>query len=185
MKGIEDLKKECELMLGKTMVSPANFDELSLHIKKSTGKNVSVSTLKRIWGYVNYPHKPSNEILSILSCYVGYRDWHDFSNADPSIESSDFIGKDIVKSSDLSTGNRIQLGWKPDRFCILEYLGNAEFKVTEARNSKLKEGDVFSCNVLAKGEPLICHEVRRGAELLAEGYVAGKTDGIISLQIVK
>lgn len=171
--------------MGMSMMSPANFDVLSLRIKKSTGRNVSVSTLKRIWGYVNYPHKPSNEILSILSAFAGYRDWHDFRSSDHVTESSDFIGADIVKSSELTEGTRIQLGWKPDRSCILEYMGNSEFKVIEAQNSKLVSGDIFSCSVIVKGEPLICHEVRRGGELLAEGYVAGKTDGIISLKIIR
>ena len=89
MRGIEDLKKECEKVLGKAVVSPTNFDELNLNIKKSTGRNVSVSTLKRLWGYVHYPHRPSREILSILSVYAGYRDWHDFSSAEAIINSSD------------------------------------------------------------------------------------------------
>lgn len=185
MREIEDLKKECEKVLGKTIVTPTNFDELSLNIKKYTGRNVSVSTLKRIWGYVDYPHKPSNEILSILSVYVGYRDWQDFNNTEAMTNSSDFLCKDIVKSIDLRDGDRICIRWKPDRLCILEYQGKSEFKVIESQNSKLIEGDIFSCNVLAKGEPLICHDVIREGELLAEGYVAGKTEGIISLQIMQ
>lgn len=182
MKSIEDLKRECEILLGKSLTSPANFDELNLRIKKATGRNVSVSTLKRIWGYVNYPHKPSNEILSILSAYAGYRDWHHFCNSESTTHSSDFLGKDIVKSTDLQEGVRLSIQWKPDRMCILEYQGRSEFKVIESQNSKLIEGDVFSCGVIAKGEPMICHDVRRGGELLAEGYVAGKTDGITSLR---
>ena len=182
---IERLKKECERIYGRNVSSPSDFDELSLKIRNATGRNISVSTLKRIWGYVNYPHNPSNEILSILSAYVGYRDWHDFSNNASVTDSSDFIGTDIVKSSELMMGNLIQIRWKPDRICTLEYLGTSKFKVIEAQNSKLIEGDVISCGVIAKGEPMICHEVRREGRLLAEGYIAGKTDGIISFQIMK
>ena len=184
MRHIDELKKACEKVMGKSMASPANFNELSLLIKKSTGKSISVSTLKRIWGYVNSPHKTSNEILSILSSFAGYRDWHDFRNADAVTDSSDFIGEDIIKSSDLPIGTHVRIGWKPDRRCILEYMGTSDFKVVEADNCKLQAGDVFSCGVIAQGEPMICHNVRRGGNLLAEGYVAGKTDGIISLQIL-
>ena len=185
MKGIEKLKLECEKVMGKRMVSPSNFDELSLLIRKSTGKSLSVSTLKRIWGYVSYAHTPSYEILSILSEFAGYRDWHDFINAESVTDSSDFIGAEIIKSSELQNGNKVSISWKPDRTCVLEYLGNSEFKVLEAQNSKIIKDDIFSCGVIAKGEALICHEVRRGGELLADGYVAGKTDGIISLQTMK
>lgn len=172
------MKKECELEFGRGVVSPSDFNELALRIKKTTGRIISVSTLKRIWGYVNYPHTPSNEMLSILSAYVGYRDWSDFRNADPAAESSDFIGKDIIRSSELKMGDCIRICWKPDRLCTVEYAGGGEFRVIAARNSKLKVGDVFSCGVMAKGEPMICHEIKRGGRLLAEGYVAGKTDGI-------
>lgn len=185
MKEIEKLKMECERVMGKRMASPANFDELSLRIKKSTGRSISVSTLKRIWGYVSYAHTPSYEILSILSAFAGYRDWHDFINAGSVTDSSDFIGAEIIRSSDLQHGAKVRISWKPDRICLLEYLGNSEFEVLEAQNSKIIKGDRFSCGVIAKGEPLMCHEIRRGGELLAEGYVAGKTDGIISLQTMK
>lgn len=184
MKGLEDLKKECEKSFGKTIVSPVDFNELSLKIKKATGKNISVSSIKRIWGYVSYPHTPTNEILSILSAYAGYRDWQDFRNAALITQSSDFIGNDILKSSNIKVGNRIQLRWKPDRHCIVEYIGSSEFKVIEAENSKLSAGDIFTCGVIAKGEPLICQDIRRGGDVIAEGYVAGKTDGIISLKIL-
>ena len=185
MRQVADLIKACEKEFGRTVVSPSDFNELNLRIMKATGRSVSVSTLKRIWGYVGYPHKTSNEILSILSAYAGYRDWHDFHNSDSITESSDFIGKDIVKSKDLREGARICIQWKPDRLCVLEYKGKSEFKVIEAHNGKLMEGDTFSCGVIAKGEPLICHDMKREGELLAEGYIAGKTDGIISLQLIK
>lgn len=185
MRNLEDLKEECEKVFHKGIVSPTDFNSLSLAVKKSTGRSISVSTLKRIWGYVSYAHTPSYEILSILSEFVGYRDWHDFVNAACVTDSSDFIGAEIIKSSELQNGKKVRISWKPDRTCILEYLGNSEFKVLEAQNSKIIKGDHFSCGVIAKGEPLICHEIRRGGALLADGYIAGKTDGIISLQIMK
>lgn len=185
MNQIDKLKKDCERIYGREVASPTDFEGLSLKIRNATGRNISVSTLKRIWGYVNYPHNPSNEILSILSAYAGYKDWHDFNSADVVTDSSDFIGSDIIKSTELKRGNLIRIRWKPDRICILEYLGMSKFKVVEAQNCKLIEEDIFSCGVFAKGEPMICHEVRRGGKLLADGYVAGKTDGIFLLQIMK
>lgn len=185
MRNIEDLKRQCEKVFCKGVVSPTDFNSLSLAIKKSTGRNISVSTLKRIWGYVNYPHRPSGEILTILSVYAGYRDWQDFRNAESISDSSDFLGADVIRSSELTCGNLIRIIWKPDRICILEYMGNSEFKVIQSQNSKLIKGDIFSCGVIAKGEPLICHEVRRDGDLLAQGYLAGKTDGLTSIQIME
>ncbi|MCH5214145.1 MAG: hypothetical protein J1E97_03055 [Muribaculaceae bacterium] len=172
-------------MFGKRLAGPSNFNEFSLRLRKATGRSVSVSTLKRIWGYVDYPHEPSTEVLSILAAFAGYRDWYDFRSADAVVDSSDFLSSDIVRASDLMPGAKVQLRWKPDRVCVAEYLGNSEFRVTEAENGKLNVGDVFSCAVMAKGEPMICQDVRRAGEVIAEGYVAGKTDGIISIMVMK
>lgn len=180
MRGINELKRDCERTLGRSAVSPADFNELSLKIERSTGRNLSVSSLKRLWGYVEYPHQPSNETLSILAAYAGYRDWFDFKNADPKADSSDFLSADIVKAADLTPGASLRLRWKPDRVCLVQYAGGGVFKVLESENSKLIPGDTFCCNVMAKGEPLICHDVTRQGERIAEVYIAGKTGGLLS-----
>ena len=184
MKGIEELKEECARKMGRGIASPSDFNELSLRIRTATGRSVSVSSIKRIWGYVSYSHRPTNETLSILAAFAGYRDWHDFRTSDAAAESSDFLRKDVVKASDLAPGMRLRLCWKPDRECEVECLGDRRFKVVGTENSKLQTGDIFCCEVMAKGEPLICHDVRRGNRYVAEGYVAGKTDGLLSVDIL-
>ncbi len=36
-----------------------DFEKLSLEIEHKTGVNLSVTTLKRLWGKVKYPHAPT------------------------------------------------------------------------------------------------------------------------------
>lgn len=43
--------------------------------------SISLSTLKRLWGYVPYTSRPRLTTLNILSRYVGYRDFSAFCEA--------------------------------------------------------------------------------------------------------
>ncbi len=56
------------------------FVELSEAIQKSTDILLSPTTLKRIWGKVNYNSTPSISTLNTLAEFVGYQNWRDFKN---------------------------------------------------------------------------------------------------------
>lgn len=62
------------------------FIELSETIQKSTNVLLSPTTLKRIWGKVNYNSAPSISTLNTLSEFVGYENWRDFKSAVPTKE---------------------------------------------------------------------------------------------------
>lgn len=183
MKDLSKLKKEIELKFGRVLKTPYNFDSLSLEIKKETGKEISLSTLKRIWGYVKYEHQPRQEILSILSQYLGYKDWSDFIKSEEGSDSSDFFSTGTITSQNLIGGEVIEIKWAPNRYCELQYLGGSKFKVIKSQNSKIKGGDEFKCNVIAKGEPMMCSSIFRGGELLSEGYIAAKRRGLHFVEI--
>ena len=58
--------------------SNADFEKLSSLIADATGVQLSVSTLKRVWGKVAYSHAPSHTTLNTLAMYLGYADWRTF-----------------------------------------------------------------------------------------------------------
>ena len=60
------------------------FSELSETIQDNTGVLLSVTTLKRIWGRVNYDNAPSISTLNTLSQFIGYKNWRDFKTNLPS-----------------------------------------------------------------------------------------------------
>ncbi len=55
---IEELKQLVKQKYGKTLATTTDFEEFSLYLKKKEDKNVSSSTLKRLYGYVSDEHKP-------------------------------------------------------------------------------------------------------------------------------
>lgn len=54
------------------------FVELSDAIQQKTGILLSTTTLKRVWGKVNYNSAPSISTLNTLAEFVGYLNWRDF-----------------------------------------------------------------------------------------------------------
>lgn len=56
-----------------------DFQELSELIFESTAKQLSVTTLKRIWGRAKLSSQPSVSTLDILAEFAGYHSWREFS----------------------------------------------------------------------------------------------------------
>lgn len=75
---IEELKLLIEQKYGKTLGTTTDFEEFSVHLSHDTGQNVSASTLKRLWGYVNDSHKPRMFTLDILAQYLGHANYYAF-----------------------------------------------------------------------------------------------------------
>lgn len=56
------------------------FIELSETIQQATHVLLSPTTLKRVWGKVNYDSAPSISTLNTLALFAGYSNWRDFKN---------------------------------------------------------------------------------------------------------
>lgn len=65
---------------GSTWTS-ADFDNLQQRVLEATGVSLSASTLRRIWGRVDYQHLPSATTLNTLARFAGYPDWRLFVQA--------------------------------------------------------------------------------------------------------
>ena len=72
---IKELIKMVETKLGRPLAAPVDFSLLSLEIEKTLNETISISTIKRLVGYVNDEHRPSVTTLNLLSRYVGFNNW--------------------------------------------------------------------------------------------------------------
>lgn len=176
----EDIKRLiqfAEKVAGKSMQAPRDFIFLSEQVKDFTGENISVSTLKRIWGYTHCDNNFSLHSLDLLSRMVGYNSWDSFLKDKSDIPTSQFFVNQKLKSDSLEAGEKLKLTWQPDRVVLIEYQGNNKFKVLESQNSKLLEGDLFHCEQFMECEPLIMtHLIRKG--MTPCDYICGKQGGI-------
>ncbi|WP_109853140.1 hypothetical protein [Aquimarina sp. AU58] len=73
------------------------FIELSDSIQQSTGILLSPTTLKRVWGKVNYKSAPSISTLNTLSQFAGYANWRDFKNK-KDVKKPSWVEKKITQN---------------------------------------------------------------------------------------
>lgn len=183
---IENLKILVVKTYGKALNTTTDFEEFSYHMKRKINKTLSASTLKRIWGYVKDEHRSRGMTLDILSQYVGHKDYAEFVEwlQMRHLSNSSFFNAEQVISSDLEPGERVDIGWCPNRLVKLHYLGENRFEVTASENSKLHAGDRFVAGCFIKGKPLYLPYIERDGERTAP-FVAARQSGLSTLQIIK
>lgn len=55
-----------------------DYERLSEKIRQSTGVNLSVATLKRVWGKVRYESRPNATTLDTLARFAGFESWRNY-----------------------------------------------------------------------------------------------------------
>ena len=177
---IKLLLSDVEARMGRGMLSPKDFEFLSATIESDLNERVSVSTLKRLWGYSKYTSSPTSSTLSVLCRLVGYLDWEDYQNnrlKNNRKPSAQVLGDKITVPTDLTPGDRLRLTWAPHRVCEVVYHGNNDFEVVAAVNTGIKAGDWFSCDLIVSGEPLWISNLRQFGKAPV-AYVCGKQGGV-------
>lgn len=170
---------------GRKLSTTTDFESLSVIIEKSTGDLLSSSTLKRLYGYVSLNTVPRKTTLDILSRFIGKRDYETFRLSlrdDPQFTSTFFSTK-IVNSSELKAGDKLRIGWSPDRIVKLRYLGDDLYEVEDSVNASLMQGDRFRQVSFMKDYPLYLSRILRNGDY-TPAYVAGMHDGLNMLEVV-
>ena len=77
---IESLKKKIELKIGREIKKRGDCQYLSDRINEELDENLSYNTIRRTFGVEsNCKIKPRNSTLNILSRFVGYKSFENFS----------------------------------------------------------------------------------------------------------
>lgn len=177
------LRMDVEQEVKRLIRTPYDFEFLAGVIWERLHENISPTTLKRLWGYIDGADTTRRITLCLLSRFLGYADWENYLAALSSrtdVESATFDGEGL-NIDDLQTGNRIEVTWLPNRRCVFLYEGDAHFLVTEAENAKLHVGDRFETSCFIIGKPLYIDRLVRDNEP-PTAYVAGAKNGIITIR---
>ena len=149
------LRQMVEESVSRKMKSPADFQFLTGVIQERCRETLGVTTLKRIWGYVDGYDTTRFSTLSILARCVGFHDWDDFvKNHNRNGESSNMVLGRALYASNIAMNELLAIFWAPDRRVQLQHLGEGQFKVIQSENSKLKANDSFHCSCFIIGQPL-------------------------------
>ena len=170
-----------ERKFGRKPKTPSDFNELILAVKNTTGRSLSLSTVKRLWGYVKYLSMPSEATLTTLSQYVGSRDWESFKNF-PSKNDSDLI-IETPDFKNIKPGATVILHWDPDKNCTMRLIGTNRFVVIDSHNIKLLPGDELTAEVFSIGQPIYMKDITRKGQNIPL-YIAAKTHGLKSIKFI-
>ena len=185
---IASLRKKIEDIFGKSLITHNDFVNLAYKIRETTRKQISETTLERVWNYSTRGYdKISNYTLNVLSEYAGYFDWQNFCEElkKGSASDSDMFDDPVLFSKDLKPGNRIKLGWMPDRVCIIKYLGNNRFIAEECHNTTMKEKDIFSCLEFRINRSSVMTDFQsEDGNIKGKTYIAGIKKGITLLKLL-
>lgn len=183
--GLSSLMKSVEERFGGRLKTSADFELLSEDILQATKVQLSLSTLKRIWGHVTEQPTPRMSTLDALSKYVGRNDFRDYCREVADLESEDsaFFACVSVESKDLREGTELLIGWAPDRSVRLRYDGDGIFTVLLSENAKLRENDRFRAESFLLGHPLYISRIFRNGEF-TPSYVAGANNGLMHIEVV-
>ena len=183
---IYELRLRIETSIKRKIQTPADFDFLRGIIWERTHEQISTSTLKRLWGYVDGIDNARNSTLNVLSKALGYESWDAFilKLKSENMDNSDLVMSESMSSGDLNVGDMLLIAWQPNRVCRLKYLGDNQFEVMESQNSKLKVGDTFRCGLFILGEPVYINDLRQnngtGEPKL---FVIGNKSGLTKLRV--
>ena len=180
---IASLRMDIEQSVKRKIRTPYDFEFLSGVIWERLHENISPTTLKRLWGYIDGADTTRRTTLCLLAKFLGYADWEAYLASlatRTDIESAAFEGEGI-SINDLQNGDCIEVTWLPNRRCVFRYEGDARFTVVEAEHSKLQVGDTFETAAFLIGQPMyldhLCHADQSPT---ADGisYVAGSKHGL-------
>ena len=177
------LRKDIEQHLGRSLQTPSDFEYLIDRIWEEQHQVFSLSTIKRLWGYVSSSGQPRLSTLNTLSHFLGYADWNAYLTAleQRTENESDIFKGEGICTADLSINDLIQVSWLPNRQCTFRYLGNNRFEVTESIHAKLQVGDTFEAIAFIIGKPMYLSNLKR-QDGTTTSYVAGKQNGITSVR---
>ena len=146
---LSKLKELIQKEFGKKIEYSYQCDALSQAIQDSTSEAISITTLKRLFGFAQNPHLARKSTLDILARYVGYSDYEKFIK-DFSIDSeiSDFEPIESISVQDLESGDEIRVTYEPNRSLRLKYMHDDTFKVLDSKSSKIQAGDTFIFKII-------------------------------------
>src|SRR5260221_3866575 len=88
-----------------------DFENLNQLILDETAVSLSASTLRRIWGKVEYKHLPSGTTMDTLAKFAGYENWRTFQKRNTSGNIPLTVAKNSVVKSPAKSKGWIRLLW--------------------------------------------------------------------------
>lgn len=187
--GMKCLDEKTQYLLriksGLSFAQSKDYSLLAEMILSTTGEHISDNTLRRVMGVKEDAGVPRPVTLDIIARYLGYESWNLYQRfGNEEVSDSRFIEqKNVVASSQLVIGQKLQLQYHPNRILILEYQGDEKYVVRSVSGGSLQEGDLLTIYNFVEGMTLFVSNVERKGKSLGQ-YLAGEVSGLLSVKLL-
>lgn len=182
---IVTLRNSVEVRFGRPLTIHNDFLLLVTDIEDSLHEHISETTLERVWNYSTRGYNTvSLRTLNVLSRYCANCEWFEFCDMLKTGESGLF-NVETVFSTNLTPGQRLRIGWLPNRLCVIKYLGDNRFVAEHCENSTMKEGASFSCLQFTLGKEAILTDFKQNySDAPGNSYAVGTKNGLTTLVVI-
>lgn len=158
----EDIIKDISNKSGLLFDRAGDFESLSSSIYKETGRTIGITTLKRLFNYIQDDRKASEYTLNTISIYLGFDNWESYLKT-KNIDSEWCFCSDSVYPQELTIDDIVEIKYlnRIIEFRVVEFEGGKALKVYKAVNSSLLIDDIVIVHHLKVGEKLIADKVYR------------------------
>lgn len=163
---------------GRPIEQSGDCQLLALDIETKTGEHVGVNTIKRLLGFISDEREARVTTLNIIAQYLNFDSWDALKLFDSKTGNSGFDEEaNELHSSQLKSGDMIEINYLPNRRLVIMKTGGNLFNVVESENGKLQVGDTIHIDHFVSGYPMLVSEVTRNGKSLGS-FTAGKARGI-------
>ena len=121
-----------------------DFSILSSLIFKETGRTIGITTLKRLFCYINDDRRASEYTLNTIALYVGYKSWQEYSSTKNLISDWGYNDETLyIHALEINTKIFIQYLDRKITFIVVNHEGENYLKVVSSENSSLKQMTSF------------------------------------------
>lgn len=134
-----------------------------MYIFNETGRTIGVTTLKRLFNYIDDNRKASDYTLNTISIYLGYVDWIELTHR-VNINSIQGYDDGTVYIHSLKIGTHLDITYlnRKVTFIVVQRNGENVLRVEKSENSSLKEGDECVISKISKGAIVEAEKIYRG-----------------------
>ena len=176
------LRNRVEERFGKALTVHSDFLALVAVIEMEQRQHISETTLERVWGYSTRGYDTvSLRTLDVLSLYGTGCSWVKFCKSLEAECESTLFNIESITTTDLAIGDRLRIGWLPDRVCEVRYLGDNRFIAERCENSKMREGDTFECLQFVLGKESVLSNFCQSSSTRPQTYIIGQKHGLTIL----
>ena len=177
------IRERVENKFGQEIRYSKDCEVLANEISNTTTKKISVSTIKRLFGFAKGIEEPRLYTMDVLAVYLGYKNYDGLMLEFKSATSSEFEIVEEIRVDELNLNVELALHYEPNRWLKLRYLGDSKFELLEVVNSKLLEKDIVVVSHIVRDYPLFLSNVIRQEKNLGS-YIAAKISGVTAIRIL-